>query len=156
MQRTKKTGSPLCSLPVPADYEEFELTINGDKVDPLMMVRQDGYSNWEQWEFRGPRVYGIQTRRFKLVRPGHCRDLAGVRRKAGKLTDGQWREAFRQKYPRPDGRDSIGFAGSEWVDSNGFFNFPYLCGGSVWWCSDFHWAPTGFHEGWRWLVEMGK
>lgn len=52
-------------LPFPAEGVEFELTLDGDTVDPLEMVRKDVYTG--AWEFNGPKVVGKQTRKFKLL-----------------------------------------------------------------------------------------
>lgn len=156
MVATNNQKARLLDLTVPAVGEEFELTLNGDEVDPLDMVRRDGEDDWEHWRFNGPRVTGTHTRRFKLVCPGYCRDLAEVKQKAGKLAEGQWREAFRQKYPNPDGLGPIGFGGSEWLDPDSHRHFPYLGANIQPWHSYFPWDLYGFAEHWRWLVEVGK
>lgn len=143
-------------LPVPADDEEFELTINGDEVDPLDMMQRDGFSDWR---FNGPLVSGTHTRRFKIVRAGgYCRDLAEVKQRVGKLAEGQWREAFRKKYPRPDGCGPIGFGGSTWVAPYDHRRFPYLHESGGAWYSYFRWADSAsfFLGHWRWLVEVSK
>lgn len=142
---------------VPADDEEFELTLDGDAVDPIEMVRQSGFANPEAWKLLGPRVTEMHVRRFKLVRAGYCLgDLADVEQKAGKLAEGQWRETFRKKYPRPDGRGPIGFGGSEWMDPLGTHVFACLFGSGAERWRPFFDGTGGFNESWRWLVEVSK
>lgn len=140
------------SFPIPPDGEKFELTINGDEVDPMEMVKADGYKNpriWEfgggpsKWEYNCRRVEGIQTTHFKLVRAHKyqlsVQDVNEELGKHGGLALGQWRESFRKKY-HPDGKGPIGFAGSTWVDPHGDLLFPYLVDGGGVWRSDFHWV----------------
>ncbi len=61
----------------------FELTLDGDAPtsNPIAMVHSDGYSQHERWRHAGTRVTGKQTRSFKLVSVGYCRDLDEVRQK---------------------------------------------------------------------------
>jgi hypothetical protein len=138
---------------IPELGEVFELTLNGDDVDPGEMVRNDRYPG--SWDFLGPRVVGLQTRRFRLVNVGRCANLNEVREKAGKLAEGQWREAFRQRYPNPDGREPIGFGGSLWSNNIGGCRIPLLTNYGDEWISRFGSASTALHrESWRWLVEV--
>lgn len=140
----------------PADDVEFELTLDGDapENDPLEMVRR--VCNPKGWEFNGRKVSGVQTRAFKLVRVGACRNLDEVRQKLaqyGDIPEGQWRQAFKVAYPRPDGNGPVGIADSSWVDPNGGVFFPCVSsdGGS-----DFYWADFDHGVGWRWLVPASK
>lgn len=142
----------------PADGVEFDLTLDFDapEADPIEMVRRDGYNSPEQWQFTGKKVSGVQTRRFKLVRVGPCQNLDEVRQNLaqyGDVPEGQWREAFKAAYSRPDGNGPIGFADPSWVRPDGFVFFPYVDsdGGS-----DFYWADDGRAVGWRWLVPACK
>lgn len=142
---------------VPANSEIFELTLDGDAIDPMEMVRADGYDP-RNWQFQGPVVKGTQTRRFMLVQVGYCRNLDEVRQKveagSNTLAEGQWREAFREKYPKPTKGDLIGFGGSRWVNPFGDRSFPYLGDWGGAWRSDFGWSDDGLNGSWRWLVEV--
>ena len=147
-----KTLQVFCS--VPEDGEEFELSLDGNAVDPLAMVRKDGYSG--EWQFNGPKVEGVQTRRFQLVRLGYCPNLDEAKAKAQtrgyRLAEGEWREAFRKRFLRPAVGDLIAFGGSGWSDPYGGRGFPYLDESDGAWDSDFDWVGSGFDEDWRWLV----
>lgn len=137
--------------PIPVDGVEFELTL--EPIDPLEMVCSDGYDP-EGWKFIGSPVVP-QTRRFKLVRVGHCYNLNAVcekLKKYGSIPEGQWREAFKKTFPRNNGQCPIGFADPSWVYPNGSASFPALdvFGGT--WDSFFGWVNVGLGEHWRWLV----
>ena len=142
----------------PADVVEFELTLDFDAPEnqPLEMVRLDGY-NPEGWKFTGKKLSGIQIRRFKLVRVGHCLNLDEVRLKLAQygreVPEGQWRQAFKAAYPNPDGNGPIGFADPSWVSPLGRASFPFVdsVGGS-----GFSWAGCGRGGRWRWLVPASK
>lgn len=138
---------------IPADGEEFELTLNGDATDPIAMVKSDGYGDSEKWKFNGPKVTGVHTGTFKLVRAGGA-NLAAVRvtlPKETPLAEGQWREAFKAKFPKHDGNGPIGFAGSEWVRPRGGVLFPCVVDDGD---SFFSWVGLDFLVGWRWLVRV--
>ncbi|MBI4095061.1 MAG: hypothetical protein HY435_02620 [Candidatus Liptonbacteria bacterium] len=133
---------------------EFELSLDAGSVDPLEMVRGDGYDP-KDWQFKGTRPQGKQTRRFKLVAVGYQPNLDAVRsalKAHGVIPEGQWREAFRQAYPKPDGKGPIGFADLSWVSPDGNRFFPYLDVGGERWLSDFDWAGISRRGVWRWLV----
>lgn len=154
--RVKKV--PVSVLAYPAANEIFELTLNGDLPEnqPLEMVRRDGYAEPEKWWYTGTKVTGKQTRRFKLVGVGYCSsfsDLKGKLAKHGEIPAGQWREAFKAKYPTPDENGPIGIPDASWVDPLGDANFPCVrtVGGS-----GFGWSDFVFSGGWRWLVEVRK
>lgn len=143
-------------LAYPAMGEIFELTLDGDVPEhqSLEMVRRDGYGG--KWRHDGPVVQGKQTRRFKLVQIGYCRTFDEVLEKLakyGKIPEGQWREAFRVAYPKPDGDGPIGIADFSWVNPHGYAHFPYVRADGH---SYFHWADDDFYESWRWLVEVSE
>jgi hypothetical protein len=137
----------------PATDEIFELTLDGDAAEnqPLEMVRRDGY-NPKGWQHRGPVVKGRHTKRFKLVEIGYCRNFDEVRRKLaihGEIPEGQWREAFRARYGKPDGKGPIGIADALWVIPYSSAYFPYVgLDGD----SNFRWTDSDFYDVWRWLV----
>ena len=142
---------------IPIDGEVFELTLDGDdpKNDPLEMVRSDGYHSGA-WKHRGKRISGVQTRQFWLACVGLCANLDEVREKLkehGKIPQGQWREAFKAKYPRPDGNGPIGIADPSWVDPDGDAYYPSV---DSFGCSLFRWAGHDKGEDWRWLVEVSE
>lgn len=144
--------------PYPDAGEIFELTLNGDasENDPIEMVRRDGYGAPEEWIFKGKRLAGIQIRKFKLVSVGYCRNLDEVRQKLkshGEIPEGQWREAFKAKFPKADGKGSIGVADPSWVHSSGSANFPYVDPDGD---SGFLWAGSVRDVSWRWLVAVSK
>ncbi|MEK7139256.1 MAG: hypothetical protein AAB817_00985 [Patescibacteria group bacterium] len=139
---------------IPADGEKFELTLDfsAPEADPIQMVRGDGYDSPEKWQFTGEKLSGVQTRVFKLVRVGYCRNLDEVRQKLGQygvVPEGQWRVAFKAVFPHHDGQGPIGFADPSWVGPNGYVLFWYLDSDSV---SRFSWTEGGRGENWRWLV----
>ena len=150
----------IASAPSVAIYpsvgEVFDLTLDGGLLEnqPLEMVRQDGYSG--KWKHAGSIVGGTETRRFRLVQVGYCCTFDEVVRKLveyGKIPEGQWRQAFKAIYPKPDGNGPIGVADSSWVDPCGCAFFPDVStdGGS-----DFYWTDYVFYDYWRWLVEVSK
>src|SRR5438093_900459 len=94
---------------------EFELTLDGDAPEnqPLEMVRRHPGI----WTHKGATVKGIQTRRFKWVSAGHCRNLDEVRTKLkeyGKIPEGQWREAIKFTFFWPDGKHHRAVADASW------------------------------------------
>lgn len=138
-------------LPIPADNEEFELTLDGDAADPIGMVRSDGCQNHERWRFNGLRVEGKQTGTFKLVRAGGVNLAAAKAKLPNPMAEGQWREAFKAKYPQHDGKGPVGFGGSEWVNPRGFARFPFVSDDGS---SKFGWAGFSLSGDWRWLVRV--
>lgn len=150
--------------PVPRIDEEFELTLNFDEVDPIEMVIRDGHPNPEKWKFNGSRVIGIQTARFKLLHLGwncmHFEAVNGQVPRGCTLAEGQWREAFREKYPSPCiwGKGTICFGRFEWLSPDSY-DFPTLISDherSEVWRSRFHWDGgfTNFSVKLRWLVKV--
>lgn len=153
--RPESKSTATKTLTYPAEEEVFELTLDGDDPAnaPLAMVKNDGYDP-EGWKHKGPTVEGTQTRKFKLVRVGDCRDLEEVRKKLkkhGDVPEGQWRQAFKAAYPTPDGNGPIGVADASWTHPFGDRDFPCVSSlGS----SYFYWTDSGCGGGWRWLVSI--
>lgn len=137
----------------PADGEVFELTLDGSAPEnqPFEMVNRDGYDP-KGWKHNGPTVTGTQTRRGKLVSVGDCRTWSELERKLkehGELPPGQWRQAFKNKFPTPDSMGPIGFADRSWSRPFGDPGFPHVDTDGV---SCFCWHADGFSEFWRWFV----
>ncbi|MEK7539869.1 MAG: hypothetical protein AAB558_01335 [Patescibacteria group bacterium] len=153
----EQAAKELVHIPLPADGELFQLTLDGSKADPMAMVREDGYDP-NGWEFNGPALQGIQTGQFKLVRLGAVTSLADARAKAHAmkcdLAEGQWREAFKATYPHNDKGGPIAFAGetTEWVLPRSNRSFPVLDEDSEAWDSYLCWSDNDDGDDWRWLV----
>jgi len=156
----RSLNAPLAApdiLAVPNDGEIFELTLNADDADPIGMVRGDGHDNPDKWEFKGPKVTGTHTKKFKLVRVGYQPNAEAVNKalaEHGTPALGQWREAFKKKYPRSDGKGPIGFTGSEWVSPDGDRFFPCVVVGGDSWGLSFYWLDGYFSGRWRFAVEV--
>lgn len=154
-ERIKPKSKPVVNpLTYPANGEIFTLTLNGDDPanDPIEMVRTDGYDNPEQWKFTGKLIKGVQTRRFKLVSIGYCKELVEViekLKKHGEIPEGQWREALKKKFPKPDGKKPIGIADPSWVYPGGDVHFPFINSNGN---SHFYWSCSAYGESWNWLV----
>jgi hypothetical protein len=142
---------------VPADDEWFNLKVDND-VDPMTVVVSAGY-NAKGWKSLGPKFTGKKTYRAKLVRLGYVRNLAEARNKAAemgyRLVEGQARESFKAKFPKPDGKGLILFGGSEWQDPHGLACVAYLDDFEDVWDSHFNSSGHDFRDYWRWLV-VGK
>ncbi|MDP2587789.1 MAG: hypothetical protein Q8P33_03380 [bacterium] len=135
----------------PSIGEVFELTL--EPVKALEMVKSDGY-NPEGWQFRGKEITKPETRKFKLVQVGYCDSFEQLQKKLkkhGKSPQGQWREAYKKAFPEPDGQGPVGFADPSWLSPDRRARFPFVRtgGASVFFCADY-----GFHEYWRWVVEV--
>lgn len=142
----------------PATGEIFELTLDGSDpaMHPIEMVRRYGYDHPEKWRFTGTRLDRTETRRFKLVEIGYQPNFDAVLKALkshGEIAGGQWREAFRAKYQKPDGKGPIGVADPSWMRPFGPIRFPYVSTAGR---SSFHWTGDDFHDSWRWLVEVSK
>lgn len=142
---------------VPANDKWFNLTVDND-VDPMEVVSSAGY-NAKGWKYLGPELKDKQTYRVKLVRLGHIRNTDEAQKKVNKmgcrLIEGQAREAFKAKFPRPDGNGYIVFGGSEWQSPDGYACVTYLHDFQDGWRSRFRWRARVFRRAWRWLV-VGK
>ncbi|GEM_PF-1534118 len=149
---------PVGTIVIPADGEEFELTLTSEEADPIAMVCRDGYGDWQKWKYKGVEIKGTQTKRCKLVRLGYVLNLDDARQKGRTLVDGQWREAFKKKFSQNDGKGPIGFGGvgSQWVSPDGVADFPVLDGDGAAWYSRFVWAGDGRNGRWRWLAGVSK
>jgi hypothetical protein len=144
----------LISADVPADEEWFDLEVDYD-VDPLKVVRSAGY-NPEGWKFLGPARKGKVVEQTKLIRLGHVRTVEEAERRADereyRLLGGHGRESFKAKYPKPDGKGPIVFAGSRWQPPYGRALVACLFGLGDEWGSHFRWADGEFSEDCRWPV----
>lgn len=148
----------------PADGEVFELTLDGGapRNQPLEMVRRDHYSDWSRWRHNGPKVESCETRCFKLVSVGYCRDfseLTGRLKKCGAIPPGQWREALKAAYGS-DGKGPVGIADSSWIHPDwicpdGLACFPCVGrdGRPHFYCNAYN---PSFGGEFRWLVEVSK
>lgn len=151
-----EASTPLPSA-IPADDEWFDLEVDDD-VDPMAVVASAGYDP-KGWKYLGPKLTGKRTLRVKLVRLGPVRNLKEAEEKADamgcRLVEGQAREPFKAKFPKPDGKGPILFGGSQWQYpfGNAYVAFLYGLGGE--WFSLFFWADRGFSGRWRWPV-VGK
>lgn len=130
--------APVSTLP--AVGEVFELTLEGT-VDPIGMFRADGIDP-KGWKHKGKKVKGGQTKKFKLVQIGYCSNwdavLEGLKPHGG-VPEGQWREAFKKAYPRPDGKGPVGVADASWVSPDGRRYFPYVHDDGEAWFALFNW-----------------
>ncbi|HTE48470.1 MAG TPA: hypothetical protein VK675_01010 [Candidatus Paceibacterota bacterium] len=152
-----KTNEEESILLVPEDQEVFELTIESNTIYPTEMLRADGGDNPNKLKFKGPSISGEQTKKFKLFRV-HNQLNADEANKSlavyGAPALGQWREAFKKKYPRPDGKGPIAFTGSEWLDPYRRRAYPFLLDGSTAWYSGFRWFDHGINISWRIAFEI--
>lgn len=135
----------------PALSEVFELTID-QPFTGLGMVREDGFTNWQEWRFTGREIVP-QTKRFKLVVVGYQPNFEALTKeltKHGVIPQGQWRKSFKKAFPRPDVKGPIGVADDSWVYPDGNYYFPCVSRGGL---PHFHCAGNAFNARWRWLVE---
>ncbi len=135
----------------PVIGEIFELTLDGTatKNQPLEMVHADGF-NVQNWNHKGPVVRQRETRRFKLVEVGYCKNLDEVMSKLavhGRIPPGQWREAFKVRYRYS--RRPVGIADASWVDPMNRAEFPCIYAeGGLGFCG----PSYQFDTNWQWLV----
>lgn len=157
--RTRPAPEPstLAIPQYPANGVIFELTLNFDatEADPTQMVRVGGYGPSEKWRFVGKKMCGIQTRCFKLVQVGACRNFNEVLQNLAQYGEivGQSCAAFKVAFPKPDGNGPIGIADASWVDPDGKLCFPFVRSDGS---SRFFWADIEFGGSWRWLVPASK
>jgi len=136
---------------IPRVGVEFELTLNGDTMPPERCC--DGMTGWK---YKGFTIIGEYTRRFKLVRMSHCKDIDDVKKQLqliGGSPYSQWMFAFKAKYSKHDNDGPIGVCDPSWeLERIPGTYFPSFFGGI-----------TGIHfsrcdlakdESWRWLVEV--
>lgn len=139
---------------IPADDVWFDLEVDNN-IDPVEVVTSANYDP-RGWKYLGPKLSGKQTLRVKLVRLGCVRGLEEAKKKADemgyRLVEGLARESFKAKFPRPDGKGSVAFGGSEWESPRGSAGVAYLGGFGDEWSSSFYWSTYGFDGNWRWLV----
>lgn len=136
---------------IPAVGVEFELTLDGDTMQPERCC--DGMTGWE---YKGFTIIGKYTRRFKLVRIGYCKDIDDVKKQLqliGGSPSSQWMLAFRAKYSKHDNRGPIGVCDPSWeLDRIPGTYFPSFFGG----IAGIHFSRRDLarDESWRWLVEV--
>lgn len=145
----------------PAVGEVFELTLDGDalETEPMEMVLRDRNFQPDKWKYRGERVFGNQTRQFRLIRlPSSSRNLMDVRfklRPYGKTPKGQWREALRVAYSVPSHDDEsnevISIADDSWVNHHGLPCFPWIRKDGS---SGFMWSGLFLDDSLLWLVDI--
>lgn len=139
---------------VPADDEWFELEVDND-INLMEVVRAAGYDP-KNWKYLGPKLSGKYKCRAKLIRLGYVRNLEEAREKADKMghrpLEGQAREPFKKKYPKPDGKGPVVFGGSGWQGPDGDANVACLHDFKDEWYSSFFWSEDGFSEDYRWPV----
>jgi len=76
---------------------------------------------------------------------------AALGAKHGPTPSGQWMKAFKDAYPKPDGKSPVGVADASWVDSSGNARFPaVLSDGKP--CFDR--TVCDLDEDWCWLVAV--
>ena len=142
-------------IPVPSDNVEFELTLTPAEVDPIQMVRADGY-NPTKWKFKGEAITEPVTKTFVHLNLGYCRDLADAKAKTEtkgyELADGRFRVAYRREFPKPTRPIAVIFGDSGWSGPDGGRNVPYLSGRGEAWFSNFRWSGDGLYGDCRWLA----
>lgn len=142
---------------VPADDEWFELEVDED-VNPMSVVTTAGYDA-KGWKYLGPELSGKQKLRVKLTCFGYVRNLEEARKKAEnmgcRLAEGQARESFKARFPKPEGKGSVVFGGSRWRSPDGDARVACLSDLGGGWDSNFRWSDYDFSDDWRWLV-VGK
>ena len=147
------------NLVVPSANEIFELTLNGNEIDPMTMLERDEFDP-DDFVFEGPKVRGRQTHQFMLVHAfcEYPKQAERVIRKYGKLAEGEWREAFLRKYPHAQGSGPIDFAGSLWRYKGDYGDglrnkefWPDLLTIRAGWQLSFTWG-AGYED--KWLVKI--
>ncbi len=147
-KRFSKQSDPIN---IPLDNEVFELTLDGDAMPPEKCSK-----GMAGWEYKGPNIIGKYTRRFKLVRIGHCKNANEAREKLlllGGVPNSQWMIPFKAKYGQHDSEGSIGICDPAWeLDRCPGTYIPSYFGSST----SIHFSRTdlGKDESWRWLIEV--
>jgi len=144
---------------IPADNTVFTLSLHD--AGSLDMVRTD-YQGLGGWRHNGQLLLrGSHTGQFQLIRLGDCYDLMEVLDRIANMrleeAPGQWREAFKQTFPHPDGKGNIGFADPMWLGPFNESGFPVLIQHPNAWASGYRHARrnqlSDFSASWRWLVK---
>ncbi len=141
-------------LLVPADDEWFDLEVDNDQ-DPMDVVRPANF-NPTGWRYLGPKLTGKRTIKVKLVRLGYCKNLEEAKQKADargyRLLEGQARESFKKRFPKPDDNDHVVFGGSLCQSPGGGAGVACLDRVGGGWGSGFVWTGGGWDDDWCWAV----
>ena len=112
------------------------------------------------WTFEGEPLNGPITKKFKLIRLGSVDNNDQAERRAGvlglKLARGEWRDAFKAKFPQPERKIYVAFGSdqSRWLSPPPFGRrFPVLYEDKGNWVSDFACANDYRSSDSLWLVE---
>ena len=137
--------------------EVFKLTIDYShpNVQPLTMVKNYGYDP-AGWRYTGKTATGVVISKFQLVSVGLCgnwRDLGGKLAAYGKNPGGLWIQAFKDAYPKPDGRGRVGIFDASWMNQGHFECFPCIYSSGDLYFSQ---VIRKFNKHWRWLVYAKK
>ena len=139
---------------VPANDVWFDLKVNND-FNPINVVASTRCDT-NNWEYLGPKLSGERTYRAKLVYLGYVRNFEEARKKAYemgyRLVEGQAREPFKFRFPKPDGKGPINFGGSEWRAPFGQAGMAFLRSFRGEWVPTFLFPNTRFSATWRWIV----
>jgi len=138
------------TLVYPKVRRVFKLTLTDDQLNGLAMVKNFGY-NHDGWQYTG-QTPTAGTDKFKLVQVGFCNNLQEVAeklKKHGDIPAGQWLQAFKDAYPKPDDNGPIGVADPSWVSPFGNVCFPYVYTDGA---AYFYWTDDYLDGDWRWLV----
>jgi hypothetical protein len=143
-------------IEVPEVLSRFNLTM-AEVVDPLKMASADSACGGE-WRYTGAGVVAPKSKTCMLVKVGNQPGLAHVSAelealKLGNAAQGQWRKAFKDTFPQPDGRGPIGFLDTSWVQ-DGLECFPslYPSANGRWWEERWTFVGGSFYHRWRWVV----
>lgn len=132
----------------------FDLEVDNDS-DPMDVVTS-GNCDVNGREYLGPELKGQQRYRAKLVGLGYVRNLEEARKRADELgyrcVEGQAREPFKAKFPKPDGKGVITFGTSEWKNPSGNPSVACLSDFEGEWYPYFHESGDCFYGNRRWLV----
>lgn len=140
--------------------EVFELSLIecGDAADPSRMVEADGCLSAAKWLFSGTDERGAGTRQFQLLPtdPAWKRfsEFSDGLALEGRIPSGQWREAFRLKFPNPPpGVRPVGILDPSWHSPSpgGVPHFPYIGPRGE---THFRSIAVMPSIAWLWLVEM--
>lgn len=128
----------------------FELTYDGGASEnqPSAMAEEFGLRH------SGPNISGCERRWFKIVELFGSGAFEGVRAdcaRRGKIPEGHWLKAMRNKFIAPPGRP-VGIADASWSSpEDGRPRFPFLDEKGV---LGFTWSEFEFPDHWLWVVEV--